>query len=93
MSESLSFPIARPEVARERVKLVRGDLVSLDRVALAVKCTHVFEKAAGDFGRQFQWCALDHRSSRAARAKEEEGQALELVESALGCGLRVVEVD
>jgi hypothetical protein len=34
---------------------------------------------------------IDHRSSRAARAKEEERQALKLVESALGCGLRVVE--
>jgi hypothetical protein len=61
------------------------------RVALAVKCSHVLEEAADDFGRKFERGALDHRSPRAARAKEEEGQALELVESALGCGLRVVE--
>jgi hypothetical protein len=34
-----------------------------------VKQSHVLEKAAGDFGRKFEQGALDHRSSRAARAK------------------------
>jgi hypothetical protein len=51
------------------VKLARGDLVALNRVALAVKLSHVLEKAAGDFGRKFERGALDHPSSRAARAK------------------------
>jgi hypothetical protein len=30
------------------------DLVALDRVALAAKCSHVLEEAAGDFGRHLQ---------------------------------------
>ena len=46
MSESLSLGIARPAIPPEGVKLASGDLVSLDRVALAVKCSHVLEEAA-----------------------------------------------
>jgi hypothetical protein len=38
--------IARPEVFREGVKLARGNFVA---PALAVKCSHVPEKTAGDF--------------------------------------------
>jgi hypothetical protein len=35
------------------VKLARGSLVSLDRVALAVKYSHVLDEAAAHFSRQF----------------------------------------
>jgi hypothetical protein len=36
------------------MKLARGDLVSLQRVPLAVKCSHIFKKTASHFGRQFE---------------------------------------
>jgi hypothetical protein len=40
------------------VKLATGDLVALDRVALAVKCSQVLEEAPCDLGRQFDRGAL-----------------------------------
>ena len=54
MSESLSFRSRGLRYPPDGVKLARGDLVSLDRVALAVKCSHVLEETAGDFWRQFE---------------------------------------
>jgi hypothetical protein len=44
--------IARPAMLVQCSDLVRRDLVSLDRIALAVKCSHVLEEAAGDLWRQ-----------------------------------------
>jgi hypothetical protein len=44
--------IARPKISSEGVKLARGDLVSLDRVGLAVKRSHVLKEASGDLDRR-----------------------------------------
>jgi hypothetical protein len=58
------LPIARSKISRKGVKLARGNLVSLDRVALAVKCSHVFEEAPGDFGGQFLRLTLDRHTPK-----------------------------
>jgi hypothetical protein len=49
--------VEKPELAAvmllERVQLARRNLVSLDRVLLRQKGAHVFDKGAGNAGRQF----------------------------------------
>jgi len=50
----------------ERVKLARGNFIVLDRVALAVKCSHVLEKATSNFGRQFERGALEIATASAS---------------------------
>jgi hypothetical protein len=49
------------------MKLARGDLVALDRAALAVKRAHILEEAEGDFWRQFERFAA--RSFHPAHAR------------------------